>query len=474
MRLSELISGTGGQAHNFQDVDVGGLEFDSRKVTAGKVFIALTGEKYDGHDFIPAAIKQGAAVLVTGRKVETDLPQVVYADTRTAMGRLARNFFGGFDDIQKVGITGTNGKTTTAFLIHSISRTAGRKPGLIGTIYYMGRERVKAARTTPESLDLFKLFHRFHEEGSRDVIMEVSSHALALKRVDQIRFQVVLFTNLSQDHLDFHKTMEDYKKAKFHLFSLLEPEAWVVYNADDPTGAELQARSFRKQIPFSMLASGPYSARMREHGLDGIKLDITGPDQVYRVRSRLVGEYNGYNILAAFCGGMALGIDAETVVRGIESLESIRGRLESAAPNVFVDFAHTPRALEHVLKTLRRYTRGRIIAVFGCGGDRDPGKRPLMGQAVSHYADYAYVTSDNPRSESPGAIIRDIEAGMETGRYRVIEDRREAIAEALKTRGREDILIVLGKGHEEEQILRDRTIEFDDVKVVRELLGTEK
>jgi len=471
MRLSELISGTGGQAHNFQDIDVRGLEFDSRKVTAGKVFIALTGEKYDGHDFIPAAIKQGAAALVTGRKVETDLPQVVYADTRIAMGRLARNFFGGFNDIQKVGITGTNGKTTTAFLIHSISRTAGRNPGLIGTIYYMGRERVKAARTTPESLDLFKLFHRFHEEGSHDVIMEVSSHALALKRVDQIRFQVALFTNLSQDHLDFHKNMEDYKKAKFHLFSLLEPEAWVVYNADDPAGAELRTRSFKKQIPFSMLASGPYSARVREHGLDGLKLDITGPDQVYRVRSRLVGEYNGYNILAAFCGGMALEIDAETVVRGIENMESIRGRLESAAPNVFVDFAHTPRALERVLGTLRIYTRGRIIAVFGCGGDRDPGKRPLMGQAVSRYADYSYVTSDNPRSESPGAIIRDIEAGMETGRYRVIEDRREAIAEALKTRGQEDILIVLGKGHEEEQILRDRTIEFDDVKVVRELIG---
>jgi UDP-N-acetylmuramyl-tripeptide synthetase len=471
MRLSELISGTGGQADNFQDVDVRGLEFDSRKVTAGKAFIALPGEKYDGHDFIPVAVKQGAVALITGRKVETCLPQVVYADTRAAMGLLARNFFGGFDDMQKVGITGTNGKTTTAFLIHSISRAAGRKPGLIGTIYYMGRERVKAARTTPESLDLFKLIQRFHEEGSRDVIMEVSSHALALKRVDQIRFQVALFTNLSQDHLDFHKTMADYQQAKFRLFSLLKPDAWVVYNADDPAGAELRSRSFKNQIPFSLLASGPYSARVREHSLEGLNLDITGPDQVYRVKSRLVGEYNGYNILAAFCGGMALGIEAETVVRGIESLESIRGRLENAAPNVFVDFAHTPRALEHVLGTLRRYARGRIIAVFGCGGDRDPGKRPLMGQAVSRNVDYAYVTSDNPRSESPRAIIRDIEAGMETGRYQVIEDRREAIVEALKRKGREDILIVLGKGHEEEQVLHDRTIEFDDVKVIRELMG---
>jgi UDP-N-acetylmuramoyl-L-alanyl-D-glutamate--2,6-diaminopimelate ligase len=470
MRLSELIAGTGGQAHNFLDVDVRGLEFDSRQVTAGEAFIALTGDKYDGHDFIPAAIKQGAVALFTGRRMENNLPQVVYADTRDAMGRLARNFFGGFDDIQKVGITGTNGKTTTAFLIHSISRTAGRKPGLIGTIYYMGRERVKAARTTPESLDIFKLFQRFHDEGSRDVIMEVSSHALALKRVDQIRFQVALFTNLSQDHLDFHKTMDDYQQAKFHLFSLLGPEAWVVYNTDDPVGAELKARSFKKQIPFSMLSTGPYSARVREHSLDGLIMDVTGPDREYQVKSRLVGEYNGYNILAAFCAGLALGIAAETVVCGIESLTSIRGRLECAAPSVFVDFAHTPRALEHVLKTLRRYARGRTIAVFGCGGDRDPGKRPLMGRAVSRNADYAYVTSDNPRSESPRAIIRDIEAGMEGDRYRVVEDRREAIAEALKSKKPDDILIILGKGHEEEQVLRDRTIEFDDVKVVRELL----
>jgi len=474
MRLSELISGAGGQVLNFQDVEVRGLEFDSRKVTAGKVFIALSGEKVDGHDFIPAAVRQGAVAVIASRKAATDLPQIVYADTRAAMGKLARIFYGAFDDMQKIGITGTNGKTTTAFLVHAISRAAGRNPGLIGTIYYMGRERVKADRTTPESLDIFKLFGQFRDEGSRDVIIEVSSHALALKRVDEIRFQIALFTNFSQDHLDFHKTMGDYKQAKFHLFDLLDPEGWMVFNADDPASAELRIRSFKKQIPYSLLTPGPYSARVRNHSREGLKLEISGPDRIYQVKSRLVGEYNGYNILAAFCVGTALGIEADTIIRGIESLESIRGRLEIAAPNVFVDFAHTPRALEHVLKTLRLYTRGRVIVVFGCGGDRDPGKRPLMGQAVSRLADYAIVTSDNPRSEPPRAIIRSIEAGMDPDRYRVVEDRRAAIAEALKMRKPEDLVIIAGKGHEEEQILGDRTIEFDDAKVIRELLGTDK
>jgi UDP-N-acetylmuramoyl-L-alanyl-D-glutamate--2,6-diaminopimelate ligase len=474
MRLSELIAGTGGQAHNFRDVEVRGLEFDSRRVTEGVAFIALTGEKFDGHEFIPVAVKRGAVAVIVARITETDRPQVVYEDTRAAMGILARNFYGPFDDLRKTGITGTNGKTTTAFLLHAIGRAAGRNPGLIGTIYYLGRERVKAARTTPESLDLFKLFRRFHEEGSRDVIMEVSSHALALNRVEQIRFQVALFTNLSQDHLDFHKTMAAYKADKFRLFSLLDPDGWAVYNADDPTGEELRARKFKKEIRFSMIAPGPFSARVREHSLAGLKLEISGPDRVYEVRSRLVGDYNGYNILAAFCGGWALGFEPETILRGIESLESVRGRLEPVAPNIFVDFAHTPRALEHVLATLRLYTADRIIVVFGCGGDRDPGKRPLMGQAVSRHADYAYVTSDNPRTESPRSIIRDIEAGMEKDRYRVVEDRRSAIAEALKMKGPKDILIIAGKGHEEEQILRDRTIEFDDAKVVRELMESIK
>jgi UDP-N-acetylmuramoyl-L-alanyl-D-glutamate--2,6-diaminopimelate ligase len=470
MRLSELIAGTGGQAHNLRDVEVRGLEFDSRKVTEGEVFIALTGDKFDGHEFVPAAVKRGAAAVIVGRKVETDRPQIIYEDTRAAMGKLARNFFGSFDDLRKVGITGTNGKTTTAFLLHAIGRKAGLNPGLIGTIYYMGRERVKASRTTPESLDLYKLFRRFREEGSRAVVMEVSSHALALNRVDQIHFQVALFTNLSQDHLDFHKTMEEYKAVKFRLFSLLDPEGWAVYNADDPAAAELETREFKREIRFSMLKAGPFSARVREHSLAGLKLEITGPDRVYEARSRLVGEYNGYNILAAFCGGWALGLGVEAILGGIESLESVRGRLEPVAPNIFVDFAHTPRALEHVLGTLRSYAAGRVIVVFGCGGDRDPGKRPLMGQAVSRHADYAYVTSDNPRTESPLSIIRDIEAGMKKERYRVIEDRRSAIAEALKMKKPEDILIIAGKGHEEEQILRDRTIEFDDAKVVRELL----
>jgi len=474
MRLSELISATGGQAHNFRDVDVRGLEFDSRKVTEGEAFIALTGEKADGHDFIPDAERRGAIALIAERAAASELPQIIYADTRAAMGRLARNFYGPFDTIRKIGITGTNGKTTTAFLVHSISRAADRNPGLIGTIYYQGRERVKAARTTPESLDLFKLFRRFEAEGCRDLVMEVSSHALALKRVEEIRFQVALFTNLSQDHLDFHKTMDDYKQSKLHLFSLLDPEGWAVCNLDDPVSAEIRARSIKKIMTFGIRNPGQFRAQVLAHGLDGLQAEITGPDRAYRVKSRLVGEYNCYNILAAFSVGVALEIDAEDIIRGIEKLESVRGRLETAGPNIFVDFAHTPQALENVLKTLRLYARGRLIAVFGCGGDRDRGKRPLMGRVVSNLADFAVVTSDNPRSKPPRAITRDIEAGMEPGCYRVVEERRAAIAEALKMKEPADIVIVAGKGHEEEQILHDRIVEFDDVKVIRELLGIKK
>ncbi len=470
MRLTELIAGTGGKVHNFQDPRVSGLEFDSRAVTPGTVFIALVGSRTDGHDFIAAARERGAVAVVTQRVVATDLPQIVYPDTRAVMARLAKAFYGGAAGVNKIGITGTNGKTTTAFLTHAVSAAAGRNPALIGTIYYQGRTRQKAARTTPESLDLFKLFRQYQDEGSRDIVMEVSSHALALQRVDEIRFQVAVFTNLSQDHLDFHRTMDDYRAAKLHLFDLLDPKGWTAYNADDPVREDIRQRITDRRIAYGIERPADLAGRIVAHGLDGLEMELAFNQDRFRVTSPLVGVYNGYNILAACAAGFALGIDRSDIVRGIAGLRSVRGRLEKAGPNTFVDFAHTPKALEHVLSTLRLYARGRIIAVFGCGGDRDKGKRPLMGQAVSRRADFAIVTSDNPRRESPPAIIKDIEAGMTPGRYEVVEDRRDAIARALALRQPDDIVIVCGKGHEEEQIFKDRTIEFDDMKVVQELM----
>lgn len=471
MRLTELIAGTGGKVHNGQDPEVRGLEFDSRAVKPGAVFIALVGQRSDGHDFVAAARQRGAVAAVTQRVVAADLPQVIYPDTRAAMARLARKFYGGAAGINKIGITGTNGKTTTAFLVHAISAAAGRDPALIGTIYYQGRTRQKAGRTTPESLDLFKLFRRYQDEGSRDIVMEVSSHALALQRVDEVRFQAAVFTNLSQDHLDFHRTMDDYRSAKLHLFDLLDDGGWAVYNADDPVSAEIRPRSPDRRIAYGIERPADLTGRITAHGLDGLEMELTFKQDRFRVTSPLVGAYNGYNILSAGAVGFALGIDRPDIVRGIAGLRSVRGRLEKAGPNTFVDFAHTPRALEHVLGTLRLYARGRVIAVFGCGGDRDKGKRPLMGQAVSRGADFAVVTSDNPRGEPPRSIIKDIESGLIPGRYEIVEERRSAIARALALRQPEDVVIVCGKGHEEEQIFKDRTVEFDDVKVVRELLG---
>ena len=470
MRLSELIAGTGGTLHNFQDLEIRGLEFDSRAVAPGTVFIALPGIRTDGHDFITAARERGAVAVITQRVVDTDLPQIVYSDTRAVMARLAKAFYGGAAGINMIGITGTNGKTTTAFLMHAISAAAGRNPALIGTIYYQGQTRQKAGRTTPESLDLFKLFRRYQAEGSRDIVMEVSSHALALQRVDEIRFHVAVFTNLSQDHLDFHRTMDDYRTAKLHLFDLLDPGGWAVYNADDPVSEDIRGRAPDRRIAFGIESPADLTGRITAHSLDGLKMELVFKQDRFMLTSPLVGIYNSYNILAACAAGFALGISRPDIIRGIESLKSVRGRLEKAGPNTFVDFAHTPKALEHVLGTLRLYARGRIIAVFGCGGDRDKGKRPLMGQAVASGADFAVVTSDNPRRESPRAIIQDIEAGMTPSRYEIVEDRREAIARALTLRQPGDIVIVCGKGHEEEQIFKDRTIEFDDVKVVQELL----
>lgn len=469
MRLSELIAGTGAEVRNFQDREIHGLEFDSRAVKPGTVFIALTGQRADGHAFVADARARGAVAVVVERPVSTDLTQIIYSDTRAAMARLGKRYYGAACGVNKIGITGTNGKTTTSFLVHAVSAAAHRQPALIGTIYYQGRTREKAGRTTPESLDLFKMFRRYQEEGSRDIVMEVSSHALALQRVDEIRFNIAVFTNLSQDHLDFHRTMDEYLAAKIHLFDLLEPDGRAVYNADDPVNRKIKER-VHHGITFAFNQPADLQGRIRGHSLKGLEIEVKFHQEQFIIKSPLVGVYNGYNLLAACAVGLTLDLKVQDIIRGIEGLSSVRGRLEPAGPNIFVDFAHTPKALDQVLQTLRQYTAGRLIVVFGCGGDRDAGKRPLMGQAVMRWADWAVVTSDNPRRESPRAIIRDIEGGLLPGRYEIEEDRRRAIAQALIKKQPEDILVICGKGHEEEQIFHDRTIEFDDAKVVHELM----
>lgn len=470
MQLSELIAGLGGKTYDFHNIEIKSLEFDSRKIGPGSLFIAITGEKFDGHDFIQDAQKLGAVAVVTQKKSDTTLPQIVFDNTRLAMGKLAKRFYGCEDDLNIIGITGTNGKTTTAFLIHSILTAAGRNPGLIGTIYYLGKSKTKASRTTPESLELFQLMSQYRTEGARDIVMEVSSHALSLKRVDEIKFQTAVFTNLSQDHLDFHKTMEDYKKAKLHIFSLLDEEGFAIFNLDDPTSEDIKVLDLKKTVTYGLLNQADLGARIIEDSPDGLKIEVSYKNRKYLIISKLLGEFNGYNILASFATGIALGIEEEIIIQGIENLESVRGRVEQVCPNIFIDFAHTPKALENVLPTLRKYTKGRLIVLFGCGGERDKAKRPKMGNVVSTLADFTIITSDNPRGELPLEIISDIKKGIINNNYTIIEDRKEAIKYGIAQKRTDDILLIAGKGHEESQIFKDRIIDFDDAMVVRECL----
>jgi len=471
MQLSRLVSVIGGEEHNMKDTDVLSLEFDSRRVTPGSLFIAVKGEKFDGHDFIEDAIKNGAVALITQRKLAVDIPQIVVKDSREAMAKLARRFYGGFEAVEKIGITGTNGKTTTAFLIYSIFEQAGKKPGLIGTVYYMNsRKRIKAERTTPESLDIFKLLSDFERDGAEAVVMEVSSHALSLKRMEEIDLDVAVFTNLSQDHLDFHRTIEEYRAAKMRIFSLLKENGYAVYNIDDPALREIEELPVFNKIGYGLQKEGDIRAVLTEESIDGLRMEIFYGDKKYPVASGLIGGFNAYNILAAFTVGCALKLDPEIIIRGIEELKDVKGRMERVVDNIFIDYAHTPSAVGNVLTALRKYCRGRLLIVFGCGGDRDRDKRPKMGAVASERADYVFVTSDNPRSEKPSDIIDDILKGIKKDNYKVIEDRKEAIRYALSIKKDDDVLLVAGKGHEDYQIIGEKKIVFDDAEVIRECL----
>jgi UDP-N-acetylmuramyl-tripeptide synthetase len=470
MQLSKLINGIDASKYNFKDVEIKSLEFDSRKVKPQSLFIAIKGKRFDGHKFIEEAEKNGAGAIITQKHVQTDLPQIVVPDTRQILGELTRKFYGDFKDLIKIGITGTNGKTTTSFLIHSILQEAGKKPGLIGTIYYIGEQSVKAVRTTPESLDIFKMLDQFRKNGARAVVMEVSSHALSLKRVDEIQFQIAVFTNLSQDHLDFHKTIEEYKKAKMRLFLLLDEDGCAVFNKDDSASETIESMHLNKMITYGVENKGDIYGQISKDSLEGLEVEVFESKDKYKIHSKLIGSFNIYNILAAFAVGRAVGLESDTIVRGIENLAYVKGRMERVVDNIFVDYSHTPSAIENALMSLKNYAKGRLIIVFGCGGDRDKDKRPKMGAIASQLADFVVITSDNPRSESPSRIIKDIEPGIKGDNYKIIEDRQEAIEYSIANKKPEDIVLIAGKGHEEYQIIGDKVIDFDDAKVARQCI----
>jgi UDP-N-acetylmuramoyl-L-alanyl-D-glutamate--2,6-diaminopimelate ligase len=433
-------------------VEVRDLAYDARVVADGSVFFAVRGERADGHDFAAEAVARGAVALVVERGLDLPVPQVVVRDSRAAMAPAADAFFGEPGrELEVVGVTGTSGKTTTSHLLFAILAAAGRRPGLRGTVEArVGGERRGVVRTTPEAIDLQRLFREMLDAGDRSCAMEASSHASVLHRLDHVRFAVLVFTNLSQDHLDFHGDMESYFEAKRRLF-LVEPRPVAVVNVGDEYGRRL-AQELPDAIPFSGDDAG---------AVDGIEL-------------RLQGRFNVENALAALSAARALGIDDGSIRRGLESVRGVPGRFESVDAgqpfHVIVDYAHKPDALEKVLRAARELAgERRMICVVGAGGDRDRGKRAVMGRLASELADLAIVTSDNPRSEDPEAIAAEIVSGAD-GEVEVELDRAAAIGRAVGLAAPGDVVLIVGKGAEQGQEFADRTVPFDDRAAAKEAL----
>jgi UDP-N-acetylmuramoyl-L-alanyl-D-glutamate--2,6-diaminopimelate ligase len=465
------------------DRRISSLCYDSREASPGGLFVAVRGRVVDGHSFIEQAIDRGAIAIVAEEPGLTQrVTHIQVPDSRDALARLAAAFYSNPSKrLRMIGVTGTNGKTTTTFLLKHLLERAGQRTGLIGTVSYEIGERVlPASRTTPESLDLQSILAQCIDAGCNNVVMEVSSIALELDRVDGISFRVAIFTNLTQDHLDFHPGMKEYFEAKARLFAGLRDSEGknrtAIINVDDAYGQQLIAR-FGRDVPiitFGMGARADFRASNFKIEPTGTsyQLDIKGKS--FLVRLPLIGRVNIYNSLAALAAIHALGLDVRTGVLALARAPQVPGRLEAVPARrqfqVFVDYAHTDDALQNVIKTCRDLGPNRLIVVFGCGGNRDKSKRPLMGAAADQNADYSIITSDNPRKEDPAQIIREIEAGFRSKRFESMVDRREAITRAIQLAQPRDIVLIAGKGHEKYQELADRTIPFDDIEVAARAL----
>jgi UDP-N-acetylmuramoyl-L-alanyl-D-glutamate--2,6-diaminopimelate ligase len=463
------------------DRPVENIAYDSRRVQRNGLFVAIRGEKVDGHEFIGQAVEKGASVIVAERE-EKHLRAtcVVVKDTRTALADLSTIFYGRpAQRLKLAAVTGTNGKTTTSFLIKHICEKAGLRCGLIGTVRYEIGERVlPAIRTTPESLDLQELLAQIVNAGCRAAAMEVSSHALAQDRTRGLEWNVAVFTNLTQDHLDFHGTMESYFESKAKLFTELgqqenKRKSVAVINIDDRYGQQLLDKIDKSVaiVTYGMGARADFRASNYRVEFSGTSYQLDARGKSYLVRVPLIGRFNVANSVAALAAATGLGVDLRAAILSLGKSPQVPGRLEMVPAKrqfqVFVDYAHTPDALANVLKTLRELHPQRLTVVFGCGGDRDRKKRPLMGEMVDRHADYAVITSDNPRKEDPSAIIVEIEKGFRSTHFEKIVDRTEAINRAIALAQPRDIVLIAGKGHENYQEFADHTIPFDDIQVAR-------
>lgn len=486
MQLDRLLSGVEVRERSGPTPrDVTGLHYDSRQVGPGQAFVAIRGEVADGNCFISQAVTRGAALVVSERAPAPDAPPVAWvqvAHARQALATMAANWFGRpAERMRLVGITGTNGKTTTAFLCESIFTAAGMRSGLLGTIeYHIGEEVLPSPHTTPESYDLQALFARMAAAQCGVAVLEVSSHALAMERTWGCQFEAAVFTNLTQDHLDFHATLDAYREAKKRLFDGTgagQPKHAIV-NGDDSNSAALLRGYQGPVLTYGLTQGVELTALHIESTPQGIHFEVRGPNGLrWTVHSPLLGRVNVLNSLAAIGVGLALGIEIEAIRRGLEQSPPVRGRFERVYAGqpftVVVDYAHTPDALANVLRLARELATGaRVITVFGCGGDRDRGKRPLMGEVAGTLSDSVVVTSDNPRSEDPRLIINDILVGLQrTPAPAVVEaDRRAAIRKAIAEAGPGDVVVLAGKGHEDYQIIGEQKLHFDDVEEARAAL----
>jgi UDP-N-acetylmuramoyl-L-alanyl-D-glutamate--2,6-diaminopimelate ligase len=466
------------------DIDVRSLAYDSRRVEPGALFIALKGLRAEGADFAADAIARGAVAVIAEQPIPETVavPWIEVADARASMAVLADEFYGHPSrSMDVVGITGTNGKTTTAYLMRAIYEASGSKCGLLGTVTYsVGDAEVPALRTTPEAPDVQRMFRRMVDSGCGACVMEVSSHALALRRVDETRFAAAVFTNLTRDHLDYHGDMESYFSAKKRLFEMLAPDAPAVINLDDPRGESLR-KIVSAPVTYAMnrqadVTPGPLSLTFA-----GLEFDVRTPKGTVHVTSKLVGRPNVANILAAVATATALDVPIAAIERGLASLTGVPGRFEVISGDaddviVVIDYAHTDDALKNLLETARPLAERRVLTVFGCGGDRDRTKRPLMGAVAARLSDVVVLTSDNPRGEDPGRIIEEIKRGISTGADRdkadlvSIVDRKEAIEFAVNIAEPGDLVLLVGKGHEKTQTIGGRELPFDEAEIARAAL----
>ncbi len=470
MKLSQILQ----NVTPYEDLEITSLAFDTAEVRDGTLFFCLSGRKYDGHDYIEIAKSKGAVCVVVEQNINVNMPFIKVCNTRKALARASQNFYNNpSTKLTMIGITGTNGKTSTSYMLKSILEKAGHKTGMIGTNgIYIGSDRYETKLTTPDPIEYNSTLALMVENGVRYVVSEVSAHSLALNKVDGIRYDVVCFTNFTRDHLDFFTDMQDYEKAKLKLFSPDFSSVCVV-NVDDPVGREIANTYSGKAVTYGIDNPADVFALEEEFGEDGLKFVMNVMDDIAYIKSNLCGRFNVYNVMCASAVAYILGVSIKDVENGIRNIKRVDGRFNIVSTkdtSIIIDFAHTDDGLKNAISSIREFAKGRIITVFGCGGDRDKTKRPLMGEVATELSDFCIITSDNPRSENPLEIINDIKKGIKKDNYEVYLKRKEAIRYALSLAKKDDIVFIAGKGAEQYQEIGGIKYAYNDEKYIMQLI----